>query len=235
MATDQNFQHLIPKRTLTKNTIILDIDETLVHTEEDMKSLEKMDILSRPELLNEIYFLSLDNGATEMWGTKRPHVDDFLLFCFTYFDNVCVWSAGQKDYVHTLVDHLFAPFKKPDIVFTFDDCVQNKDENWIKPLEKFYQHPLARGKISPENTFIIDDRDYTFERNEKNGILIPPYSPNNLEEIQKEDDHLSRLRSWFLHPEKRFTNDIQTLDKADIFTRTPEQYSEQLQQIYSLA
>jgi len=234
MANEQSFEHLIPKKALTKNTIILDIDETLVHTEEEMESLEEMDIVSNPELNSEIYMLSLDNGATEMWGTKRPHLDDFLLFCFTYFDQVCVWSAGQKDYVHAIVDILFAPFRKPDIVFTFDDCIQNKDENWIKPLDKFYKHSSAKGKIHSHSTFIIDDRDYTFERNEQNGILIPPYSPTSFEEIQQEEDHLLRLRNWLLHPETRFSQDIRLLGKEHIFTQTPEQYTTQLQQIYSL-
>jgi len=234
MANEQSFDHLIPKKALTKHTIILDIDETLVHTEEEMESLEEMNILSNSELNNEVYIISLDDGATEMWGTKRPHLDDFLLFCFTYFDNVCVWSAGQKDYVHTMVDMLFAPFQKPDIVFTFNDCVQNIDENWVKPLDKFYTHPSAKGKIHSHSTFIIDDRDYTFERNEQNGILIPPYSPNSIEEIQQEDDHLLRLRKWFLHPEIRFSQDIRSLGKTEIFTQTPEQYTTELQQIYSL-
>ena len=194
MSNELTFKHLIPKKALTNHTIILDIDETLVHTEENIETLEEMGVLSNPELSNEIYILSLDDGATEMWGTKRPHLDDFLLFCFTYFDNVCVWSAGQRDYVHALVDHIFAPFRKPDIVFTFDDCIQNKDENWIKPLEKFYNHSTDK-EIHSHSTFIIDDRDYTFEKNEQNGVLIPPYSPTNIEEIQQEEDHLTRLRS----------------------------------------
>ena len=234
MANEQTFEHLIPKKALTKHTIILDIDETLVHTEEDAGSLKEIDVKSYPDLAGEIYLLSLDNGSTEMWGTKRPHLDEFLLFCFTYFDHVCVWSAGQRDYVHTLVDYLFAPFREPDIVFTFDDCVKNDGGDWIKPLDKFYKHPSATGKIHPHSTFILDDRDYTFERNDQNGILIPPYSPKNIEEIQQEEDYLPRFKYWLLHPDARFSRDVRSLSKKQIFTQPPEEYSSQMQEIYSL-
>ncbi len=224
----------MPRKSLTDKAIILDIDETLVHTEDDMTHLDEMGVLTHPTLAGETYIISLDEGNTKMWGTKRPHLDEFLLFCFTYFDKVCVWSAGQKDYVHTLVDHLFAPFQKPHIVFTFDDCIQNEEEDWIKPLEKFYEHPKAKGNIFPESTFVIDDRDYTFGRNTDNGVLIPPYSPRNLHEMQEEETHLTRLRGWLMQPSSRFASDVRSLNKSHIFSQSPEKYAQIIQKHYNL-
>lgn len=234
MTNDQDLLYLLPKKPLTKNAIVLDVDETLVHTEEDMKSLVESDILSNPNLSGDAYIISLEDGKMEMWGTKRPHLDEFLLFCFTYFDKVCVWSAGQTDYVHALVDVLFAGFRKPDIVFTFDDCVQNEEGDWIKPLEKFYKHPKAKGKIFPETTFIIDDRDYTFEQNAQNGVLIPAYCPKTMEDIQDEEDHLNRLKRWLMYPSSRFTKDIRSLNKSQIFDQTTEEHTSALKTKYKL-
>lgn len=231
---EQDLTYLLPKKALTNHAIVLDLDETCVHTEDETESLEESNVLSNPNLMGDVYILSLDDGKLEMWGTKRPHLDEFLLFCFTYFDKVCVWSAGQKDYVHALVDILFAGFRKPDLVFTFDDCIQNKDGDWIKPLEKFFKHPKAKGNIFPETTFIIDDRDYTFERNEGNGVLIPPYSPGSFEEMQEEEDHLNRLKRWFMHPSSRFAKDVRALNKSQIFTNTPEEYAADLKEQYNL-
>jgi hypothetical protein len=224
------FTHLIPAKALTNKSIILDIDETLVHTEDDISSLDEMGIMEDEELSQEVYFLDLDEGETKMWGTKRPHLDEFLLFCFTYFENVCVWSAGQRDYVHAMVDVLFEPFRKPDVVFTFDDCVKKNGEYWIKPLEKFFKREGDR--IKPSSSFIIDDRSYTFEENHQNGILIPAYSPTSLEEIQKEEDHLTRLQMWFLHPERRFSQDVRSLNKDQIFDKEVKNAKRELKNIY---
>jgi len=234
MSRNQNLMYLVPKQSITDKTIVLDIDETLVHTEEEIKELEEMKVLSYPTLAGETYFLTLDNGDTRMWGTKRPHLDEFLLFCFTYFDNVCIWSAGQYDYVHAIVNKLFAGFRLPDIIMTFDDCVQSNDGDWVKPLEKFYKHPKAKGKIFPESTFIVDDKPYSFENNKDNGILIPPYSPENINELREEENNLNRLRGWFIQPQVRFEKDVRTLNKNDIFTQTLDDYQQDLQNIYNL-
>jgi len=227
MVREGDLCYLIPKKSITDKAIILDLDETCVHTAEEKEKMTKT-ILNNPNLDGDIYTLELDDGDFKAWGTKRPHLDEFLLFCFTYFKHVCVWSAGQKDYVHAIVDIIFEQFRDPYIVFTFDDCVQNEEGDWIKPLSKFFEHPKAKGLITPENTLIIDDRDYTFERNKGNGVLIPPYAPKNSREIKKEDNHLHRLRGWLMCESCRFCDDVSEIRKERIFKQKPETYSEKL-------
>lgn len=242
MERNDKLMYLVPKKSLTSNTIVLDIDETLVHTDDENGKLNRSDVMNYPTLADDVYVITLkddledsnDGNTIKMWGTKRPHLDEFLLFCFTYFDNVCVWSAGQYDYVHAMVNELFSRFRKPDIVMTFDDCVQNEEGDWIKPLEKFFNHPKAKGRIFPEDTYIIDDRNYTFERNKGNGILIPAYSPSSINDMQKEDDHLNRLKGWFMQPKSRFTGNVKTLNKNTIFKRTPNKYEKELTTNYDL-
>jgi len=223
----------IPNKPLTDKAIILDLDETCVHTAEEGKKITKT-ILNNPNLDGDIYTLELDDGKLKMWGTKRPHLDEFLLFCFTYFKYVCVWSAGQKDYVHALVDVLFERFRDPYLVFTFDNCIQNEEGDWIKPLSIFFDHPKCKDKIIPDNTFVIDDRNYTFERNIENGILIPAYSPKTIKEIKKEDNHLHRLKGWLMCRSCRLCDNVKDTHKNKIFDREPEVYSAKLMEEYDI-
>jgi TFIIF-interacting CTD phosphatase-like protein len=204
--------HLLPNVSLTDWTIVLDIDETLVHTEEDTEGPD-VEIKTDPILVEDLYDIHLDKGTYKMWGTKRPHLDEFLLFCFTYFKNVCVWSAGQTDYVHAVVKKIFRDFRAPDIIYTFDQCVQNERGDWIKPLEKFFDDKNVQAKgIVPSKTYIIDDRDYTFERNVDNGIQIPEYAPDSADGLHEEEDHLMRLKGWLM---KQFADrKTDTLQKA---------------------
>ena len=92
MVREGDLCYLIPKKSLTDKAIILDLDETCIHTAEDDKSMNKS-ICDNPNLDGDVYTLTLDAGKLKMWGTKRPHLDEFLLFCFSYFKHVCVWSA----------------------------------------------------------------------------------------------------------------------------------------------
>jgi TFIIF-interacting CTD phosphatase-like protein len=228
--TPLNLQKLLPKKSLTNHCIILDLDETLVHTEEDMDLLERLGILEDPacsHLKPDLYILQLDDEGgqdVELWGTHRPNLTLFLLFCLTYFQVVAVWSAGQSDYVHDLVKRLFAPLRPPDIIFTFDDCELNKDGDWIKPLSKMFKSPQNAGRMTYENTFILDDRLYTFDKNPDNGLLIPAYSPASKAEIECDDESLEQLKHWFLQPRVRFAKDVRTLPKRDIFSKSLQSY-----------
>lgn len=230
MSYTSEFMYLVPKESLTDMSIVLDIDETLVHTEEDMETFDA-ELKSDPILVEDLYDVHLDQGEYRMWGTKRPHLDEFLLFCFSYFKNVCVWSAGHTDYVHAIVRKIFSSFREPDVIYTFDDCTETDEGYWIKPLQKFFDDPKVKKKgILKEKTFIIDDRDYTFERNKENGIMIPEYAPNNKDHLQNDEDSLLRLKCWFM---KQFTDNKNGVDqtitnKKNIFQQTPNNYSKDI-------
>ena len=157
---------------------------------------------------------------TAMWGTTRPHVKEFLIFCFSYFKIVAVWSAGQKKYVDAIVDYLFRDIRRPHVVFSYDDCAKTSDNLLTKPLQHMIDTVAGLKKyMSLQNTFALDDRPTTYEDvNPDNGILIPVYKPKNtLEELQQDDDTLIKLMNWFTQPEVIHSSDIRTLDKTHIF------------------
>ena len=223
----------IPFKTLTNKCIVLDLDETLVHTsDKNLTELRSLRIMSNPEtidLRNRVYELNLDDAAslkrgqgikTELWGIIRPHVKEFLIFCFSYFKVVAVWSAGKKKYVEAIVDFLFRDIKRPHIIYHRGHCHERSANQHTKPLEKMIKSEPGLNKyMSLENTFIIDDRESVFiNENPGNGIQIPAYNPAfNVISLRSDDIALKQLATWLLRPEVMNSSDVRTLSKKNIF------------------
>jgi hypothetical protein len=132
---------------LTDKTIMLDLDSTLIYTSDNFDNYSKLELYSNPkniDLRDRIYKFDIIDVVekpgtgvrSSMWGILRPHVYEFLYFCFDYFSNVIVWSAGQLRYVHAICDVLFIdPEKQPCLIWSYDDC-QKCDNYLYKPLIK---------------------------------------------------------------------------------------------------
>jgi TFIIF-interacting CTD phosphatase-like protein len=166
------------KKTKTPFTLVLDLDETLVRTYENLMNLRKSKILKNPEfypIRSQLYVLTLedDDDENKLWGFRRPYLRDFLQFASEYFENVCVWSAGTSDYVYEVCNHIFEDYK-PDLILTRDHCEMIDDVPY-KPLKKLYE---MLPKANEKNTIMIDDRDDVMKLNPNNGIIIPSYTPN---------------------------------------------------------
>ena len=210
-----------PSQPITNMTIVLDLDETLVRSEEgsEIKLLTKY--LNDPKFYNrrqDMYTLTVNSSRyqTLMYGIKRPYLDIFLDFVFQYFKYVIVWSAGQYDYVHKICNIIFNGHYRPDLIYTNDDCVIEK-KVLTKPLRKVYD--VNKG-IDETNTLILDDRETVFQGpNPRNGILIPTYDPYLSEtSTSKIDDRLVQLMRWLMLPNVRNTQDVRYLNKNFIFS-----------------
>lgn len=215
----------VPK---TNKCIVLDIDETLVHTyEEDNRfKLQELGLMEDPSLIDlrsRLYVLPLvdlshtgDSTKSIYWGIMRPGLRDFLRFSSKYFQHVCIWSAGHKEYVEKVCTNIFRGIQRPTIIFSNNDCEKVGTHN-IKPLTKMYSHPTCLG-MSPENTLVLDDRSSTFSQNPLNGIQIPPYMPRDtVEGMRFEEPSLKLLMDWLLSDEVVNCPDIRNLEKHRIF------------------
>lgn len=222
----------LPKKSLTDKCIVLDLDQTLIATADEndgMNSLYKLKILSDPRLItlrNRTYHLTIEDlenpgfGSTyQMWGVTRPHVHEFLYFCFTYFNIVAVWSAGKRSYVEAIVDYLFKDLPCPNIIFTYDDIKKDKNGDVIKPLSIMMNcNSLMKENMFSENTFALDDWDKTYQENKQNGILIPRYEPElNVKSLSKDERALLDFKDWLMQPEVIESTDVATLNKNNIF------------------
>ncbi len=211
------------RKPLTDKCIILDLDETLVHSSEDYLALMALQPFKDPSMLDlraRMYNLSLagyDKPPT-IWGVTRPYTEEFLLFCFGYFSKVCVWSAGSPEYVRSIVEHIFPAGYKPHAVYTKNHCHYTQDNVLFKPIERMINDEGWQKSLRFDNTLFVDDRDLAFIKNPDNGIVIPPYEPNGDYESYVEDDQtLLALMNWLMQPEVIRSSDVRLLDKTRIF------------------
>jgi len=230
----------IPQLSMTDKCIVLDLDQTLIATQDSIDSLKEFGIMSDPSLMSlrsRTYYLSIEDlekpgiGTNyEFWGVIRPHTKEFLIFCFSYFKIVAVWSAGQRPYVEAIVDYIFKDIRSPHIIFTYDDIDMGPNGHVEKPLTKMIEsNPVLRRNMSLKNTLAIDDNNMTYIKNLGNGVLIPAYEPPlNINAMLGDDPALLQLKYWFLQPEVMNSKDVTTLDKNSIFRTSIDTYQDKL-------
>lgn len=211
-------------KPLTQRCIILDLDETLVHSCEDIGKLSTFGLFRNPGMLDlrrRLYYISMGNytKTPTIWGVVRPYTENFIQFCFEYFAKVCVWSAGLPEYVDRVVDLIFPSGYKPHLVYNRNHCHYDTSGEIFKPIEKMAKALSGEKEgVKLENTFFLDDRPQAFLKNPQNGIIIPPYEPEeDINTFLQEDDHLVRLMQWLSKPEVIAAKDVRLLDKSRIF------------------
>jgi len=230
----------IPPASITNKCVVLDLDQTLIATQENMSSLKELNILSDPKLIslrNRTYHITIEDlerpgigTKYDFWGVTRPHIHEFLIFCFSYFKIVAVWSAGKRPYVEAIVDHIFKDIRPPHVIFTHDDIEIGPSGHVEKPLTKMIEsNPVLRRNMSLQNTLAIDDNSMTFYLNHDNGVLIPAYDPSlNINALSRDDPTLLQLKYWLLQPEVVNARDVTVLDKSTIFSTSLESYKNKL-------
>lgn len=227
--------------SITDKCIILDLDQTLIATQDETESLHNLKILSDVKLIslrNRVYYISVEDlekpgigTKYDFWGVTRPHIHEFLIFCFSYFKIVAVWSAGKRYYVEAIVDHIFKDLPQPHVVLTYDDIITAPGGHVQKPLTKMIElNPVLRRLMSLQNSLALDDTSSTFFHNQDNGILIPAYDPSlNNNSLARDDPTLLQLKYWLLQPEVVNCRDVATLDKSAIFSTSVDAYKSRLQ------
>jgi len=229
----KTYLNKLPEKSLTDKCLVLDLDETLVHSHSqgNIDLLKDLKIFQKPNYLDlrkRIYKISMDDVVykkgkgiqTDMWGITRPHLQEFLISCFSYFKIVAIWSAGRKKYVNSIVDFIFRDLPRPVVIWDYDKLERLPNNTFIKPLSKMINSvPRLNKYMSLNNTFIIDDRLTVFqEPNPNNGIQIPAYKPSfNITAMRSDDIVLKQLMRWFYKPEVMNADDVRTLNKSHIF------------------
>ena len=230
------FSHA-PRDTTPKRTLILDLDETLVHSWENPKFLDTHKIYEDPTIYRKFHpigqpqiaysmLLEMPGGSqSRIWGLHRPHLYEFLSFAGEHFD-ILVWSAGVRPYVDEITKQIFleSGLMPPKLVWSRNNC-QNYQGFYHKPISELVNELSNRSyttfNIDPKWTLVVDDKPHTFMLNPSNGVLIPPYHPGKnptLEQLlDRSDDALLKLKAWLEKPEVRDAPDVRILDKTEIF------------------
>lgn len=216
---------------LTDKCIILDLDETLVHSivldstkPEDINYVASLRSIKSYRLKSKIYDFDITGcdaigspEKSEVVGTIRPGLDDFLKFCFDYFSVVAIWSAGVKEYVVPTTNYIFRNIGSPHVIYAYTDCIDPHTPKQRKPIEKMAMIPELNGLMNLRNTILLDNDRNNGLTEPHNTIVIPDYAPEPTDiGLLKFDDSLGRITNWFLSPEVMKTNDIREIRK-DIF------------------
>jgi len=181
---------VLPRRALDEfpNTLVLDLDETLVHSN-----------LENTELPFDFAFPVLFNGEKhEVRVSKRPHLEAFMDFVSERFE-IVVFTASQRVYADKLLDVLDPEQKWFKHRVFRDSCVQIEG-NFMKDLTV-----LGRDL---SKTVIIDNSPQAFGLQIDNGIPIESWyddpADNHLlsllpilDEICRADDVRDLLKRTF--------------------------------------
>ena len=144
--------NLLPNKLDNKKTLVLDLDETLIHSAfEPFKP--KDDIKLKMKIKNEGYIIHV---------LKRPYLDEFLKIVTQKYE-VVIFTASISDYANPLLDKL-DPFKKISYRLFREHCTKTDNGLFIKDLNK-----LGRNL---KDVIIIDNNPVSYTLNKSNGLPI---------------------------------------------------------------
>lgn len=176
------YKTVSPPSNLKRKTLILDLDETLVHS--TIKAVTHhhitVDVL-------------IDGMTCTFYVIKRPHVDLFLKKVAEWFDLI-IFTASMQQYADPLIDQLDTGKLVKGRLFR-ESCLA-KEGNFIKDLGMIGQD-LA-------TTIIVDNSPIAYSHNKENALPIDNWMGDN-----PQDDSLLNLLP-FLNG-LRFTSDVRSI------------------------
>jgi len=167
---------------LKRKTLILDLDETLVHS--------TIKPVSHHHITVDVV---IDKVACTFYVIKRPHVDAFLKKVAEWYD-IIIFTASMQQYADPLIDQLDTRRLVKGRLFR-ESCL-NKEGNFIKDLSLINQD-LA-------STIIIDNSPIAYSHNKENAVPIDNWMGDN-----PRDESLLNLLP-FLNA-LRFTTDVRSI------------------------
>ena len=140
-----------------KKTLILDLDETLVHS--SFHPLYFEGELIQPDVFFTILF---ENKTHDVYVLKRPYIKEFLNKMSKIF-NIYIFTASIKEYASPLLIKLDENKLISKALFR-ENCTLSKDNKYIKDL-----HILEEDL---KNVILIDNNPNSYRYNKCNGLPI---------------------------------------------------------------
>lgn len=167
---------------LKRKTLILDLDETLVHSTVQPVTHHHM-----------IVDVVIDTAPCTFYVIKRPHVDTFLKKVAEWYD-VVIFTASMRQYADPLIDQLDPKRLVKGRLFR-ESCL-SKDGNFVKDLSLIKQDLTS--------TIIIDNSPIAYSHNKENAVPIDNWLGDN-----PRDESLLNLLP-FLNA-LRYTSDVRSI------------------------
>ena len=156
----------LKKSPSTKKLLILDLDETLVHSEFMAGDWSEVQNTMREISTCEIRTIEYidDNSKYTMDIYIRPYLDAFLSNLNKVYD-MAIFSAGLQNYVDVVISLIDPDNKYFKFKLYRDSCVNIKDQIYIKDL-RIIQN------FTPEKVILMDNSLYSFLNQPSNGMLV---------------------------------------------------------------
>jgi Dullard-like phosphatase family protein len=143
---------ILPETNL--KTLILDLDETLIHSDFDGKYKDHD---------HTVTFIS-DNEEISVPVLIRPGLFEFIKNISEHFE-IIVFTAGVKDYADAVLNYLDPDDRYFKHRFYRHDCINIANRVFIKDLRIFVNR-------REEDIIIVDNSLYSFSNQISNGVLI---------------------------------------------------------------
>ena len=144
--------NLLPNKTDNRKTLVLDLDETLIHS-----AFEPF--IPRDDIT---LTMKMKDNDIIIHVLKRPYLDEFLNIVTQKYE-VVIFTASISDYANPLLDQL-DPMKKISHRLFREHCTKADNGLFIKDLNR-----LGRDL---KNVIIIDNNPVSFIANKANGLPI---------------------------------------------------------------
>ena len=143
-----------PSPMVGKKTLILDLDETLIHSS-GFKPAQDIEFFKKP--------FASSSGA---YVYLRPGLRDFLKYCYENFD-LFIFTASRQQYADYIIDQLF-PLIQSDHRYYRDSCF---------PIDsKHVRKDISILQRKPEELILIDDSFSCYMNNPQNTLSIEEWN-----------------------------------------------------------
>ena len=170
LGINLNKNYFLPETKTIKKTLILDLDETLVHSSLKPFSIKgEIAIKINSNLINNNSNSNNNQNSSYMvYMLKRPYVDIFLSIVCDIFE-VIIFTASTSDYANFIIDILDIEKKIKSRLFR-EHCIKIDKDRYIKNL-----YCLGRDL---KTLIIIDNNPISYAVNMENGLPISSWESN---------------------------------------------------------
>lgn len=150
-----------------RKTLILDLDETLIH------SLARTSPRISTAQLKMIE-IKINNVSTLYYVYKRPCCDYFLKEIANWFD-LQIFTASVQEYADPIIDWLESEIVTSKATplgplflkrYYRNDCTYRKGVGYVKDLSKFFPREELK------NVLILDNSPVSYAKHERNAVMI---------------------------------------------------------------
>jgi carboxy-terminal domain RNA polymerase II polypeptide A small phosphatase len=158
-------------------TLVLDLDETLIHSEFEYQMEGDFD-----------FKIIFDNDDI-LFVKKRPGLDEFLEYAFDNF-KIAIWTASTEKYAKSILEKCNVDISKLEFLWTREKCLIKTEYYGSYGLKN-----LSDTNLDLKEVLIVDDVEKTSSNNPENLILIKPYFYGKDNELLKLIKYLEKIKN----------------------------------------